>query len=1490
VSAINLSGDNLACKSEQLSINTYEYTGASYQWAIKNQAGVAQTIAANGSNVTATIGAMGIYDVELTIYFAAGAGSVSRTFVDYLEVADCTPLPSTQANWYFGKYAGLRFTTSGVIRDIRPTRSTSKTQIHTNEGSISMSDSSGALLFYGAPDTTKNGVVSFQNFRLFDNAYNSISTTGLYGNHTASQGAFILPIDDAQKYYIFHSNYGRQFGADASTPFYSVLNLNTKTITKQNTQMGAGYYTEAISALPKCGDSTFWVVLCKYNTSIQTQYELYEVTKDTVRYDNTYTFSHNTNSGDMLKFSPDGTHFTHSRALYSFNRQTGGISLKHHEGSSKIVNAYSASFSPDSKKLYRFLVDTSLAKDASLIYQYDLEYSDIANSRRVVNASEEFNAMMLGPDSMIYLSGYQRPYVSRIEQPNKRISVDGNECELVIGAVALSQNGIGGVGTLSFPNNMEGLPDIAVTPDYRYAVDDCSIVTFESNQCCAASYLWNFGDGSTSTLRNPTHTYASSGTFTVSITTDGETASKSIELNISTSSLSIDGNTSFCDSTQIYDYEVSDANLLNINPDFTYTWSTTSGQVVYGDNKYQAGVLWKTSDVLSVLIKNEKDECEATLSLTVTKEIGEIINNVIDTSQVVCSKELIQHLTSQEARSDVSYQWYERVPGRTDWKAIIGKVQSDYIPNGDSIFTTYIDSTIINVDSTSYDTVTLSVKEYMLVASKGCTIAESNIAKVRVVALENTAIPNLGKCRDLGAIGSIEDYFGLNQNFQWEISDKSKDGVYSNWHSNKHNNLTDTNFLIGQVISGSASLFHYGIKDYGFKVRRITNFDICSDTSNEVVINKGFWIKEIRDTSICGNVNEVLITGEFNNDVNYKVRGIWVDGTTVIKDSVYETNSIGLKIPINGNSSKSIRLELKTNQYDSSSDRCTFGYLSTSRNIKIKTSLSVPVITQHPSNKVLSVGQLANFDVKVSSNTANSYLWEMCNNSQDKWSKTNYNTREIRISNLEECQNGIKLRCKISNPCGSVTSNYGTLTINGASTASGADVWMMDGTLDIGDEPNYAANTTNMQAQLFNSPDIWNRKSRPVGADYIKDNENPEYRIDSFNFLHYTVRNRGSVTTDPEDLYLYWTWGSTAEIWDKHWINRAGNRFYNEDSAKYYPIGSRINTTPIIIPSIAPGDSFTYYASWSPPNPEWYYTYVDGVKTYPSSTKGLSLCVLARIQECNQYPYGMTIAEHMDTLVRVNVKNNNNIVTRNLRVQNEKPGNQFVGRGGWTLLPTNCYNPEVITLKVNATEEFLDYYDVLLTIDDEFKLGINPNNLDGLYNISANQFIITDSISEISGIQLDTCARAMYKLDFLPKLLMEDIPKKRFEIAASQYSGGTTPPSGVMVFQVDNKTWFENQTGGQNNEGPTYDLWLSPNPTPNGFTVQLEDDAKAIYQGISGSIMVADGYGYSHIELENIDASSVTFINLSGYKAGVYNVRFEIGGNVFYKYVVKTDE
>ncbi len=38
----------------------------------------------------------------------------------------------------------------------------------------------------------------------------------------------------------------------------------------------------------------------------------------------------------------------------------------------------------------------------------------------------------------------------------------------------------------------------------------------------ASNYFWDFGDGNTSTDKNPTYSYSSDGTFTITLTATGE--------------------------------------------------------------------------------------------------------------------------------------------------------------------------------------------------------------------------------------------------------------------------------------------------------------------------------------------------------------------------------------------------------------------------------------------------------------------------------------------------------------------------------------------------------------------------------------------------------------------------------------------------------------------------------------------------------------------------------------------------------------------------------------------------------------------------------------------------------------------------------------------------------------------------------------------------------------------------------------------------------
>lgn len=90
--------------------------------------------------------------------------------------------------------------------------------------------------------------------------------------------------------------------------------------------------------------------------------------------------------------------------------------------------------------------------------------------------------------------------------------------------VELSVSANGCVDTFSHP--IEVIPDPSI--DFSGGGERCPPfpVAFDNNSFTftSASYLWNFGDGSTSTQPNPTHTYAQPGTYDVTLfmTTTGD--------------------------------------------------------------------------------------------------------------------------------------------------------------------------------------------------------------------------------------------------------------------------------------------------------------------------------------------------------------------------------------------------------------------------------------------------------------------------------------------------------------------------------------------------------------------------------------------------------------------------------------------------------------------------------------------------------------------------------------------------------------------------------------------------------------------------------------------------------------------------------------------------------------------------------------------------------------------------------------------------------
>ena len=83
--------------------------------------------------------------------------------------------------------------------------------------------------------------------------------------------------------------------------------------------------------------------------------------------------------------------------------------------------------------------------------------------------------------------------------------------------IATNQYGCEDVANRSQYITIYPKPDASVIANTAFGCDTSTVFTFSNNSSSITSYLWNFGDGTTSTQANPTHRYRNNGTFPVSL-------------------------------------------------------------------------------------------------------------------------------------------------------------------------------------------------------------------------------------------------------------------------------------------------------------------------------------------------------------------------------------------------------------------------------------------------------------------------------------------------------------------------------------------------------------------------------------------------------------------------------------------------------------------------------------------------------------------------------------------------------------------------------------------------------------------------------------------------------------------------------------------------------------------------------------------------------------------------------------------------------------
>jgi PKD repeat protein len=986
--------------------------------------------------------------------------------------------------------------------------------------------------------------------------------------------------------------------------------------------------------------------------------------------------------------------------------------------------------------------------------------------------------------------------------------------------------------------------------DFTFAVSNCTEVSFFTESYCGLDKHWQFGDGDTSILEDPVHNYLERGIYTVTLCVDGDTITKEIVADRDVIP-EIEGVSTICDTSLEYDYT-----LNNHTENDQFDWFTFNGITLLNDS-LNAQFKFFDSTQIGVVITNPIGCID-----TVLKDIylfDQISNNTISASQnYFCnldSSSVITGLTPTGGPGNYTYKWYEKFAGN----------DTLYLLESDTGLNYYFSDSIVEE------------RDYVRLTSSGECEAYSNYVHL-IFVLEDNVIEILdtpcfsGDTINLIANGN-QFYSQGGADFDW-LWQKSTDSVSWSRVDSTGSYSSPKTYQYSTTSNDETSFFRR-------LVRGNDNPFSCNEYSNVITVKHKIRITEQpRDWSICDPVQDsfyydigidnqsggsITITAQYKSDGGSSFSDI-ATGSSVHKPAILPSGYTG---------TDTVRFKITSDCGTFFSDKVLLIMASSSPQINGSFG---------PYNQYGNVGDSKLLSV-LSTGVTTRYKWQIKNIDNPDWTDIQWaESSDLVYKSKDVCDGDAQFRAIAINGCGADTSGTANFYL-----IDDSDIWFRDSPKDTGAEPN----PDSSHFDIVKSPDIWNRLTDDNGIEHL----DPEYKALSSNYLYIKVRNKGSDTTQTTPLKLYWTFASTnGEIWDWAWLDTSRNLRYNSDSAKYFPMGSKIDKDDLFVPPILPGDSFTVSYPWNPPSPNWY-------KINGSYDSSINVCLLARLEHCQTYPHKMGIDEQFNTHVKRNAINNNNIITKNLWVYN-RVDTDFADHDSiwtpWTTVGIPDEPTETLVPFKPCIEEihpdFFDKWEVRLQVDSVLKDAIisasssNPHIIYDGNNIFSFASWVDPCISDVN---VPAKGNHFFRLEFIPIGDYTLFPHDNYEVGVAQYNNESPDAVGAVIFSIDNtKGIFNNLAYTYQGEEPeeTASLLLSPNPTNGSFSVELDALAKSQMSGHSGTIVVADNYGIPHIVLTGVGASEKRTISLSGYKAGVYNVRFEIGGEVFYKYLVLEDQ
>jgi len=317
------------------------------------------------------------------------------------------------ANWFFGVNAGITFTTN-------PPTALAGGQLVTNEGSATISDANGSLLFYS--DGTN---VFDRNHALMPNG------TGLNGSSTCTQSALFVPYPGNDSlYYLFTPP------DEFTSPgwfCYSIIDLTLNggfgDVINKNTPLFS-QSTEKVTAVRHANGTDYWVIGHRYGNA---DFYAYQITASGINSTPVISSVGSPHAGGIeanigvMKASPCGDKLAlvvHSDffELFDFDQSTGIVSNPIQLANITVSNAwglYATEFSPNGSRLY------VVEEHPAIIVQYDLlagsSSAIIASADTIINLPfAYFGALQNGPDGKMYISRFSTsfPYLSCLNNPD----------------------------------------------------------------------------------------------------------------------------------------------------------------------------------------------------------------------------------------------------------------------------------------------------------------------------------------------------------------------------------------------------------------------------------------------------------------------------------------------------------------------------------------------------------------------------------------------------------------------------------------------------------------------------------------------------------------------------------------------------------------------------------------------------------------------------------------------------------------------------------------------------------------------------------------------------------------------------------------------------------------------------------------------------------------------------------------------------------------